>query len=174
MHNVTIFRAAEFRRHFLDARQTQKLSILDVGAYDVNGSLRPIFQTEHWTYTGLDVSPGPNVDLVPKDPYQWTEIADASYDAVVSASCFEHCEFFWLTIREIARVLKPCGLLWLAAPSGGYEHRHPVDCYRFQPDGFRALAKWAGLSVRIVEHDYNLAPWQDISMVAVKPWSAER
>jgi len=124
--------------------------VLDVGSYDVNGNHRDQFDYPV-EYVGLDVIPGPNVDLVVKDPYVWTEITDGSFDVVISGSTFEHIEFPWLTIREIARVLRPGGLAFIIAPSCGPMHRYPVDCYRFFPDGLVALAKWGGLQVVAVE-----------------------
>jgi hypothetical protein len=32
-------------------------------------------------------------------------------DVIVSSSCFEHSEFFWLLFNESLRILKPNGLL---------------------------------------------------------------
>lgn len=38
-------------------------------------------------------------------------------------------------------------MVCIVAPSRGPEHRYPLDCWRYYPDGLSALAKWAGLSV---------------------------
>ena len=93
----------------------------------------------------MDLSEGENVDLVLSDPYSWSEIRSSSVDVFVSGQAFEHIEFFWQTMLEIARALKPGGLCCIIAPSGGPEHKYPLDCWRFYPDGFRALARYAGL-----------------------------
>ena len=46
------------------------------------------------------------------------------------------------------------------APSRGPEHRYPNDCWRFYPDGYRALAKYARAMTRlskvIGDHDPSL------------------
>lgn len=47
---------------------------------------------------------------------------------------------------EISRVLKDEGMACIIAPSGGVEHRYPLNCWRFYPDGFKALAKYSGLN----------------------------
>lgn len=126
----------------------QKLKVLDVGSYGVNGTYREIFSDqERFSYLGLDLTPGPNVDYVPQDPYKWDELPDESFDIIISGQAFEHIEFPWLTILEMRRVLKKNGLVCIVAPSRGPEHRYPVDCWRYYPDGFRALAKWANLQV---------------------------
>lgn len=126
-------------------RETVK--VLDIGSYDVNGTYRGIFDTSEWQYTGLDMEAGPNVDIVPKDPYHWDSIPDETFDLVISGQAFEHIEYPWVTIKEIERVLKPSGFCILSAPSAGEEHKYPKDCYRYYADGLTALAKWTGLKV---------------------------
>jgi SAM-dependent methyltransferase len=135
------------------------LRVLDVGSYDVNGSYHALFEQPAWRYEGADMKAGPNVDHVLEDPYHWT-LPDESYDVVVSGQAFEHIQFFWLTWREMVRVLKPGGLIFLLAPSKGVEHRHPVDCWRFYRDGFRALAELEHLTVLECETNWDW-PWGD-------------
>ncbi len=123
----------------------EKLKVLDVGSYDVNGSYKHLFPAERFEYTGLDMAPGPNVDLVLKHPYDWRELKTDSFDIVISGQAFEHMEFFWVTMVEMARVLSNDGLLCIIAPNGFGEHRYPVDCYRFFSDGMVALARYVNL-----------------------------
>ena len=118
----------------------EALTVLDIGAQDVNGSLRDSAPAG-CRYIGVDFAPGRGVDLVLDDPYQ-LPFADQSIDAVVSSSCFEHVEMFWLSFNEVLRVLKPQGLFYLNAPSNGDFHRYPVDCWRFYPDAGAALVRW--------------------------------
>ena len=135
------------------------LRVLDLGSYDVNGSYRPLFAKEKWRYEGADSSRGPNVDHVLTDPYRWA-FDDASYDVVVSGQAFEHIKFFWLTWKEMVRILRPGGLIFLLAPSKGVEHRHPVDCWRFYRDGMRALGELEDLEVLEAETRWD-NPWGD-------------
>ena len=60
-----------------------KLKVLDVGSYDVNGSYRHLFSDEYFKYYGLDMEAGPNVDLVLNNPYQWNELGTDSFDIVI-------------------------------------------------------------------------------------------
>jgi len=119
------------------------LSILDIGSYDVNGSYRSLFNAPGWSYTGVDLQEGPGVDIALKSPYEFP-LPSNSFDLVISGQAFEHVEFFWQTWLEMLRVLRPGGRIFLIAPSRGPEHRFPQDCWRFYPDGYRALAKWGG------------------------------
>lgn len=103
--------------------------LVEIGSQDVNGSIRevcPIF----FKYTGLDFVAAKGVDIILDDPYT-LPFENSSVDVVISSSCFEHSEMFWLVYLEVLRVLKPHGLFYLNAPSGGQVHRYPVDCWRF-------------------------------------------
>lgn len=142
------------------------VSILDIGSYDVNGSYKQFFARDGWRYVGVDLAPGPNVDIVLSSPYR-LPVSSYSVDVIVSGQAFEHIEYFWLTWLEMARVLKPGGFIFLLAPSRGYEHRHPQDCWRFYPDSYRALANYAGMQLLEVSTDWEphpdpgSAPWGD-------------
>ncbi len=148
MHDTAI----ETGRAFFECYGRASGTILDVGALDVNGTLRPLAPSG-MTYTGCDTAAGPNVDVVLEDPYR-LPFADGRFGLVVSTSCFEHAEFFWLLFAEMTRVTRRGGFIYLSAPTGGPVHRHPVDCWRFYPDAGKALANWserAGSRVDLVE-----------------------
>jgi len=115
--------------------------IVDVGAQDVNGSLRQYCPTGA-EYIGVDFVEGKGVDVIINDPYK-LPFESNSVDVVVCSSVFEHSEFFWLLFLECVRIIKPTGLIYLNMPSNGMVHRYPVDSWRFYPDSGRALAKWA-------------------------------
>jgi glycosyltransferase involved in cell wall biosynthesis/SAM-dependent methyltransferase len=134
--------------------------VLDVGGADVNGSYREVFARPWFRYIGVDMAPGPGVDIVLSDPYR-LPLADASVDIVISGQAFEHCEFFWLLFQEMVRLLRPEGVIFLIAPSAGAIHRYPVDCYRFYPDAYAALAKHAGC-VLVESWLDERGPWRDL------------
>ncbi len=117
------------------------VEVIDIGSQDVNGSLRQVTPTS-FRYRGLDFQKANNVDIILEDPYA-LPLPDSSIDIVLSSSCFEHSEMFWLVFLEVMRVLKPGGLFYLNVPSAGSFHRYPVDCWRFYPDSGHALVTWA-------------------------------
>lgn len=147
MHPSSILRMEWFVNDYATKAPAGNLKVLDVGSYDVNGSYRPLFNDSRFKYTGLDMAAGPNVDIALENPYDWSALETDSYDCVISGQAFEHIEFFWVTMAEMTRVLKPGGLLCLIAPNGFAEHRYPVDCYRFFTDGMIALARYCQLDV---------------------------
>ena len=134
MDNAQLFFSTYFRIE-------QPCVVLDIGSQDVNGTMRNVAPA-YCRYIGVDFSAGAGVDIVLQDPYR-LPFADGSVDAVVSSSCFEHIEFFWLMFIEVMRVLQPNGLFYLNAPTNGDYHRYPVDCWRFYPDAGGALVHWA-------------------------------
>src|SRR6267143_4340343 len=176
MHQHSFDSMAQFRGEHLDARRNEPLVIVDIGSADLNGSYRELFALPPWRYIGVDLVAGENVDVVLRDPYRWRELDSASIDVVVCGQTFEHTEFFWETMLEIARILKPRGLCCIIAPSSGPEHRFPVDCWRFLPDGLRALARYAGLEVLeastqwedLPEYDNESNKWHDSVLIARK------
>lgn len=115
------------------------MSVLEVGScqYLEQDTLRDIVPCK---YLGIDIQDGPNIDMV-VEPYHWP-FEDESYNMILCCSVFEHCERFWLLFEEMARVLKLNGKMLITAPRIHFKtHRHPVDCWRFLPDGMRALGK---------------------------------
>jgi SAM-dependent methyltransferase len=155
------------------------LSIIDVGSYDINGSYRLLFDKPGWFYRGVDQTAGPNVDIVLKNPYH-LPLPSNSVDLVISGQALEHIDYFWLVFAETARVLKTRGLIFLIAPSRGPEHRYPIDCWRFYPDGYYALARYTNLELIEVQTDWaphpapDSAPWGDTVGVFRKPEQLSR
>lgn len=159
----------------LDEHRDAALEIVDFGAQMI-GAEQLTYRTHlaqgPWSYRGVDIVEGRNVDVVLSDPYRWAELESESVDLFVSGQAFEHIEHFWVTIFEVVRVLKPGGITAIIAPSSGYEHRFPVDCWRFYPDGFAALARYAQCEVVDAFADWGNGDWGDSILVLRKPvWS---
>ncbi len=163
MHQSSYDLMQRFRRQYLEGRENERLRIVDYGSLDVNGSFRPLFDAPAWNYIGMDREAGQNVDVVVTEPYRWSAFGTRSIDVLVSGQALEHTELFWRTMDEIDRILKPGGLCCLVAPSSGPEHRYPVDCWRFYPDGLRALALYAGFEPLEVETRWEDADYADSS-----------
>lgn len=164
MHNSSYQHMQRLVETYLD--RSRPLQAIDIGSYDVNGSYRTLFDAPGWRYTGVDLEAGPGVDVVLSSPYR-LPFASGSVDVVLSGQAFEHIEFFWITWLEMLRVLKPGGLVFLIAPSRGPEHRYPQDCWRFYPDGYRALARFGRCELVEVHTDWEphpdpgSGPWGD-------------
>lgn len=132
------------------------LSVLEVGSYNVNGSVRPLFK-EAKNYVGIDNREGPGVDRV----------MDASllnfhgpmFDIVISTEMLEHDPAFWISMREMGRVLKPQGHLIITARGNGFPlHDYPGDYWRFMPQSFELLFQIAGCEVLQITPDHKSSP----------------
>lgn len=125
------------------------LRILDVGSRSNRApqfTYRQLMPAK-WVYFGCDMRPGPNVDILMPSSYHIQD-APNEYDAVISGQCLEHVERFWLLVPEMSRVLKPGGLMVVAAPWKWNIHKNPLesDCWRILPDGMKILLQDAGLA----------------------------
>lgn len=128
-------------------------SVLEVGSYDVNGSVRHLFTGDYW---GVDPEIGPGVDEV-GDGENLRQLDD-SYPVVVSTEVLEHVERPWRIVGEMARVCAPGGHVILTAR--GYDergcfpvHEYPRDYWRYSVGSFRVLLEDAGLEVLQVTAD---------------------
>ncbi len=72
---------------------------------------------------------------------------DASFDTVMSIQVLEHTPHPWDLVAEMARVLRPNGVLLLSAPFSFRLHEEPHDYFRFSPHGLRELLARAGLEI---------------------------
>ncbi len=158
-----------FKENYLNPND--ELKILDIGSFDKDGDYNYglILNEEKWTYHGLDLKEGNNVHVVVENPYDWKEIEDETYDVVVSGQAFEHIEYFWLTLDQVKRVLKPGGLFCLLVPSSGPVHKNPYDCYRFNQDGMKAMARYINFTIIETWHNSRDKPWYDSNLIAKKP-----
>lgn len=94
--------------------------VLDCGSYCVNGDNRHLFTEVK--YTGIDLAVGKNVDIVSKThEFRLGEVEQ--YDLIISTECFEHDQYFDLSIKRIIELLKPNGLfVFTCATTGREEH----------------------------------------------------
>ena len=114
--------------------------ILEVGSFQVEAGqpwadLRQLFPGKE--YVGLDLRPGPGVDLV--GDVEDLPLADGSVGAVLALSTFEHVRRFWRGFEEVRRVLRPGGALLVSCPFNVRIHPHPSDYWRFTPEALDAL-----------------------------------
>jgi SAM-dependent methyltransferase len=142
--------------------------VVDVGGKNVNGSLREYFTKNEMKYISVDLEEDPSVDIIIK-PGDKLPFEDQSVDLVVSTSCFEHDPIFWMTFKEMCRIVKLNGFIYINVPSNGVYHCYPGDNWRFYSDAGQALAYWSGIQlsnetvypVKVME-SFHILPVNDI------------
>lgn len=96
--------------------------VLEIGSRNVNGTVRPLFECTN--YLGLDIAPGPGVDVV-ADAATWRpEEAEGSwylqlFDLVVCTEVLEHTKDAAAICRTAHACLIPGGYLVLTAAGMG-------------------------------------------------------
>lgn len=95
-----------------------EVDVLDVGSLDVNGNNRYLF--DNYSYTGIDLGEGPNVDIVSKG-HEYKP--NKQFDVVISTECFEHDMHWKETIKNCVELTKSGGLfIFTCASTGRPEH----------------------------------------------------
>jgi hypothetical protein len=93
--------------------------VLEIGSYDVNGSIRPFFNVKK--YVGVDLTEGPGVDLVCGGDQ--VDFPDNTMDMCISCECFEHNPMWVETFQNMYRMTKKGGaVLMTCASTGRVEH----------------------------------------------------
>ncbi len=94
-----------------------------------------------WDYSKIHVRA--RLDAIP--------LACDRIDAVINIQVLEHVPDPSRVLRELHRVLKPGGRLYLTAPQGWGEHQQPHDYYRFTRFALLSLLTEAGFKVKRIE-----------------------
>lgn len=147
-------------------------SVVEVGAYDVNGSVRPgIGAHGPSSYLGVDISEGPGVDLV-ATVEDLPGLYPSGFGLVVSTEMLEHVESWKAAVRALVELVEQGGDLAVSTRSPGFPyHPYPVDTWRYPVEALGGILAAAGLRV-----DYLEADWEQdgVFVVAHKPddWTA--
>lgn len=108
---------------------------LDVGSLNVNGTIRDFCKD---LYVGIDMRKGNNVNIVALShnlPFK-----DYVFDNVISIGTLEHDTKFWISLKEMKRVLKYSGKLIISIPNYKFKyHAYPKDYWRFSLDAVQLL-----------------------------------
>jgi len=128
-------------------------SILDAGAGE--SVYKKLFS--HCDYKAIDLAVGEggwnyaNLDYV--GSLHEMPIGDEVFDAVLCTQVLEHLEFPRESVKEMHRVLKSGGKLYMTVPMAQNEHQAPYDFFRYTSYGIESICKRAGF------HDIKITPF---------------
>lgn len=129
---------ARFAEEVVTAGDKPGYRILEIGAREVTGAYGLRGRLRHAEYVGFDYYPGPNVDVA-GDAHRLSELVEGRFDVVYSTAVFEHLAMPWVVAEEIARVLKPGGLVFIETHFSYSSHERPWHFFQFSDMGLRAL-----------------------------------
>lgn len=130
-----------FGRDNLSEADIKGKRVLEVGSFNVNGSLREYCQgLGPKQYLGVDLSAGGGVDQVLNAEDLVKEFGKASFDVVISTEMLEHVVEWKPVISQMKQVLKPGGIILITTRSQGFPfHEWPVDAWRFSVEDMQEI-----------------------------------
>lgn len=144
-----------FGARHLSPELVQGKRVIDVGACDFNGSIRPL--VESWNpseYLGVDIIAGPCVDEVCSADDLLAKFGPNSFDIVLSIEMLEHSRFWKQSISNMKHICKPGGQLILTTRSLGYPcHGYPNDFWRFGVEDMKEI--FSDFEIVEVQSDYQ-------------------
>jgi hypothetical protein len=114
-------------------------ALLEVGSRARSGITRRELVPDGWSYVGMDIMAGPNVDVV-GDAHELTALfPQRRFDAVMAFSVIEHLMMPWKFALELNRVLNVGALCLITTHQAWPLHDMPWDFWRFSDRAWGAL-----------------------------------
>lgn len=138
----------QFVTQALYRNEVEGKSVLEVGSYNVNGSVRGLIMAFRPTsYLGIDICAGPGVDEVHDIS---AGLGGTGYDLVISTEMLEHAERWEKALEAMCEAT--IETLILTARGPGFPRHNPPDYWRFRRDDlFRAVEGFGLRVTRCVE-----------------------
>lgn len=131
-----------FLKRIATEQRVSGARVLEVGAYNVNGSPREVLEPlGPASYIGVDLEPQDRfVDQVLNVENLSSHFGQAAFDVVVCTEMLEHVEDWKTTAEQLDAVLVPGGLLIATTRSEGFPvHGYPSDHWRYTPEDLGAM-----------------------------------
>ncbi|MBK7422018.1 MAG: hypothetical protein IPJ48_02360 [Propionivibrio sp.] len=131
--------------------------VLEIGSYDVNGSVRSNFKDAQ-EYIGVDLIPGPSVDVVSKGHLY---VSDHKFDIVLSVESFEHNSDWIETFINMINLADDNGIvIFTCATIGRPEHgTFRTDPYSSPGTSSSDNSYYMNLGIDDFENNFDLDKW---------------
>jgi SAM-dependent methyltransferase len=145
--------AIEFASRALTASHVEGRDVLEVGARDVNGSVRPHVESlRPASYLGVDIEHGFRVDELCPVESLVARYGSNRFHVVIATELVEHVRDWRAGFDNMKRVLRPGGVLLVTTRSKGFKvHGYPYDFWRYELADIRVIL--ADFSIDTVEPD---------------------
>ncbi len=142
------------------------VSVLEVGSLNINGTVRDFFNAT--SYIGVDIAPGPGVDLVEQG--QYLIFPDDHFNVAISAECFEHNPYWAETFENMHRMARV--VIFTCASEGRPEH----GTHNAYPDSSPLTLDWEyyrNLNAEDFEQTFDLPAMFTEHMFEYNPQSCD-
>jgi hypothetical protein len=113
--------------------------LLEIGSRPRFGGGRKNYVPAGWSYTGLDIQAGENVDVV-GDAHKLSRLFPTTrFDAVASFSVLEHLMMPWKFVVELNKVLNPGAVGFMQCHQCWPIHERPWDFWRVSDTAWASL-----------------------------------
>lgn len=114
-------------------------AVLEIGSRARSGVIRRNSIPSRLEYVGLDILPGPNVDVV-GDAHSLEKLFGRDrFVAAFSCSVFEHLAMPWKVAIELNRVMKTGGIIFTQTHQTWPVHEEPWDFWRYSAYAWQTL-----------------------------------
>ncbi|MDC3196075.1 class I SAM-dependent methyltransferase [Flavobacteriaceae bacterium] len=128
-----------------------KKKLLDAGAGEC--AYKPLFK--HLEYKSIDLGVGDdewNYDFLDyKGELHNMPIPNDEFDYVLCTQVLEHLELPFESLKDLNRVLKPGGEIFISVPFCQNEHQEPYDFFRYTSYGLKSLLSRSGFKDIVVK-----------------------
>jgi hypothetical protein len=136
---------------FLEMLRTVKPGyFLEIGSRARSGIVRKDLIPESWYYTGFDILPGENVDVVGDAHHLSKVLPHGHFRAVWALSVLEHILMPWKLVIELNKVMELGGVGFFQTHQTWPLHDKPWDFWRISSDAWTGLLN-SGTGFEILE-----------------------
>lgn len=128
--------------------------VIDVGSHNYNGNMSIVAEKMNpKEYIGVDMIPGPGVDVVCLAEDLVEKFGAESFDTVISNELMEHARNWRDVISNMKRVLKPGGNILLTTRGKGFKiHAYPHDYWRYDVEDMKKIFSDFDIEILIPDH----------------------
>lgn len=125
----------------LSREDIENKRVIDVGSHSYNGNMSIVAEKmKPKEYIGVDMIPGPGVDVVCLAEDLVQRFGENSFDTVISNELMEHARNWREVISNMKRILKPGGTILLTTRGKGFKiHAYPHDYWRYEVEDMQKI-----------------------------------
>jgi SAM-dependent methyltransferase len=156
----------QFGRSVIEENDVRDKAVIEVGAYDMNGSLRPYIESlKPKKYVGVDIYEGPGIDQIADVTSLLDHFDNGSFDMAIATEVLEHVKDWRKAITNLKHIIKPGGYLIITTPSKGCGfHGCPEDHWRYEIEDIKTI-----FSDFIIEELWKSSSIEGVFLKAKRP-----